>query len=111
MVNKTDQGILYGHYNNFESESEQYKLKTAVHCAGLNDLSTNTGMKFSTINQDNDEKEEVYLSALGSAWWHKSQDPTRWVITTIYMLFTIILNAFFCSILNSDFHRMFSGGY
>lgn len=70
MVNKTDQGILYGHYNNFEigNESEQYKLKTAVHCAGFNGLSTNTRMKFSMIVQDNDENEEVNVAALDGAW-------------------------------------------
>lgn len=105
MVNKTDQGILYGHYNNIEigNESEQYKLKTTVHCAGLNGLSTNTGVTFLTIDQHNDENEEVNISALGQVG---NYNNLYFVFNNIEY-FLLLCGLF--SILNSDFHRMFFG--
>ncbi|XP_050092827.1 fibrinogen C domain-containing protein 1-like [Anopheles aquasalis] len=67
----------YARYNAFQvgSESEQYKLKILEWYSGTagDGMSRQKGMKFSTIDRDNDGNSDKNWADLNSgAWWHSS---------------------------------------
>lgn len=87
MVNQTDH-VLYSRYDAFEidSEKEQYKLKPLGEYQGTirDSLRYNEGIKFTTIDRDNDADSDKNLAEFfGGAWWH-IYPAKRWVKNHIY---------------------------
>lgn len=77
VVNMTDH-VLNSRYDTFEigSEDEQYEIKSLGKCTGpgYNSLRRHEGMKFTTLDRDNDEYNKLNLAVeYRGAWWYLSQ--------------------------------------
>lgn len=77
VVNMTDH-VLNSRYDTFVigSEDEQYEIKSLGKCTGpgYNSLRRHKGIKFTTLDRDNDEYNKLNLAMeYSGAWWYLSQ--------------------------------------
>lgn len=75
LINMTDH-VSYSRFDKFEigSEEEQFKIKSLGKCTGTGkytSLIPHEGMKFTTLDRDNDEDNKLNIAVTSTgAWWH-----------------------------------------